>query len=310
MTRKKLLRIVLCVVLLVAAIDVGTGWGFRHFVHGRSFPGDYGKIEYMLNNVDVQILLLGASTCMNSINPEILEKELGKSIFNGGLNDQRLEFFDVMADAILKRSHPELLVLVLRRNDLIFSGNGRLAMMNIYYHCGNAKLDGYLNENSLTQKILLSSSLYRFNTHWWRLLLYHFRSFEELAHGGFVAKPVPKILPRHIDVSEDDAVKVPPVNPQKLQCLENILKTCREAGTRLWIVITPEYITRSSGHESGSQSHIRDFCEKNSIPFFDDSRHPDFMDHPEFFYDNYHLNGNGAEIYTRLFLDLLRKEGI
>lgn len=87
MTKKKLLQIILTVVFLVAAIDVGTGWGFRRFVRSHRIPGDYSKIDYMLKDVDVQILLLGASTCMNSINPEILEKELGKSVFNGGLND-------------------------------------------------------------------------------------------------------------------------------------------------------------------------------------------------------------------------------
>jgi len=311
MTKKKLLKILLYVVILVAAIDVVTGWCFHWFMRSHTIPGDYGKIEYMFKDVDAQILLLGASTCMNSINPEILEKELGKSVFNGGINDQRLEFFDVMTEAILKRSHPELLVLVLRKNDLITSSDGRLAMMNIYYHLGNKKLDGYLNKNNLLQKILLSSSLYRFNTYWWRILLYHFKSFEELAHRGFVAKPVPPILPRRLELSEDNAeIKVTPVNPQKEQCLENILAACREAGTRLWIVITPEFKKIHKRHEFGGSSYIRDFCEKNNIPFFDDSQHQDFMDHPEYFFDNNHLNGNGAEIYTRLFMVLLQKEGI
>lgn len=216
-----------------------------------------------------------------------------------------------MTDAILKRSHPELLVLVMRQNDLVIPTNGRLAILNIYYHLGNTKLDGYLNENSLTQKILLSSSLYRFNTHWWRLLLYHFKSFDELAHGGFVAKPVPPIPPQLVDISKiNPEIECPPVNPQKLQCLENILAACREAGTRLWIVITPEYLTRNNEHDFSGLSHIRDFCMENNIPFFNDSQHPDFKDHPEYFFDNHHLNGNGAKIYTRLFLDLLRKEGI
>ena len=311
MTKKKLLKLVLYVVILVAAIDVGTGWGFHWFMRSHSIPGDYGKIEYMLKDVDVQILLLGASTCMNSINPELLEKELGKSVFNGGLNDQRLKFFDVMTDAILKRSHPELLVLVLRRNDLVISSNGRLAMMNIYYHLGNKKLDKYLNNDSLLQKILLSSSLYRFNTYWWRIMLYHFKSFEELAHRGFVAKPVPPILPRRVDISPSDAdINVPSVNPQKLQCLENILAACREAGTRLWIVITPEFITLDNGQEFCDSLLIREFCQKNNITFFDHSQHPDFMDHPEYFYDNNHLNGNGAIIYTQLFMKMLQNEGL
>jgi len=308
MTKKKFFLIILSVVLLVAAIDVGVGAGMRWYVRHCNIPGDYGKIEYMLKRENAQILLLGASTCMNSIDPEILEKELGKSVFNGGLNDQRLEFFDVMSDAVFRRSPPELLILVLRRNDLVISGRGRIAMLNIYYHCGNRKLDGCLEDGSLKRKILQSSALYRFNTFWWRILLYHFKSFNELAHGGFVGKPVPKIPPRLLSIPARR--ESPPVNPGKLKCLENILATCRRTGTKLWIVITPEYYKCEEGTDFSGASYIRDFCEKNHIPFIDDSRNPGFVDRPEYFFDNNHLNVNGAKIYTRAFWQTLSRRGI
>ena len=309
MTKKKLLRIVLLVVVLVMVLDVGFGRCMSWYMTHKDIPGDYKKINYMLKGVDAQILFLGASVCMNSFKTEMLEKELGKSVFNGGLNDQRLEFFDVMCDAIWKHSSPELLILVLRQNDLIVHGNGRLKMMNIYYHLGNTKLDDYLNGGSLKQKILLNSALYRFNTYWWRILLYHFRSFDELAHGGFVGKPVPRILPQCMTKTLESE-EIITINPHKLHCLENILATCRRTGTRLWIVSPPEYYRYDGESESVALSFIRDFCDQNSIPFFDDSQHPDFMDHPEYFYDNNHLNVNGAEIYTQFFLKRLKDEGI
>lgn len=305
MTKKKLFKILLCVVLLVIAIDVGLNWGMHWYVSRFDFPGDYRKFEYMFKHVDAQILLLGASTCMNSINPEILEKDLGKSAFNGGVNDQRLEFMDVMTDAIFSYAPPELLILVLRPDDLSRSGVGRLALMNIYYHCGHAKLDDYLDEGKLKQRILLGSALYRFNTHWWRILLYHFKSFGELDHGGFVGKPVPKLPPKHLDVPAGNTVS--PVIPRKLQCLENILATCRKTGTRLWIVIPPEYF-RHNGKDHDGLSHIRDFCTRNEIPFTDDSKNPDYVDHPEYFFDNHHLNVNGAELYSRRISKLLQED--
>ena len=80
MTKKRLLTIILSIVLLLALIDAGMGWCMRWYILHKNIPGDYGKIEYMLKHADVQILLLGASTCMNSIDPEVLEKELGMSV--------------------------------------------------------------------------------------------------------------------------------------------------------------------------------------------------------------------------------------
>ena len=308
MTKKTLFRILLGTLLLVVLIDLCTGWVMGAYVRHCDIPGDYGKIEYMMKRADAQIILLGASTCMNSIDPEVLEEGLGKRVFNGGLNDQRLEFFDVMTDAIFRHSKPEMLVLVLRPNDLITDKVGRLPMMNIYYHLGNAKLDEYLNENSFKQKLLLFSSLYRYNTYWWRLLLYHFKPTDELAHGGFLAKPIPKLPPQRWDSSVSDGGDKPAqVNPRKLRCLENILATCREAGARLWIVITPEFISPApEGYHKPSP--IREFCTENNIPLIDDSRSPDFIDHAEYFFDNYHLNGKGAVLYSQHFLELLKKE--
>lgn len=305
MTKKKFILIVLSIAALIAVSDIGFGLVMRWYIRNRDIPGDYRKIEYMRKHLKAEILLLGASTCMNSINPDLLRNEIGKSVFNGGLNDQRLELFDIMSDMIIRRSPPELLVLVLRPNDLTVSGKGRLSMMNIYYHLGNGKLDHYLNQDSLKKKILLNSALYRFNTYWWRIMLYNFKSFNELAHGGFVGKPVPRFPPGRIMAPSNKTS----VNMKKLQCLKNILETCRRAGTRLWIVIPPEYYQHVIGGEAPGLSHIRKFCSENKILFVDDSQHPDFMPHPEYFFDNNHLNVHGAEKYTRRFLNLLRKNG-
>ncbi len=307
MTKKKLLNIILNVVILVVMMDIGVRLGMNWYIRHHDIPGDYGKIEYMFKHVDAQIILMGSSICMNSINPEILEKNLGKKVFNGGINGQQLEFFDVMTEAVFNHSHPELMILVLRHNDLTVQGYGRLEMMNIYYNLGNAKLDNYLVEGKIKQKVLLNSALYKFNTYWWRILLYHFKSFDELAHGGFVGKPVPSILPQCIDNGADKII--PPVNHHKQQCLANILTACRKAGTRLWIVIPPEFYKRSNETDFSGLSYIQRFCDENNIPFINDLQHPDYIDHPEYFYDNDHLNVNGAEIYTKRILGILQKEG-
>ena len=307
MTKKKLLVILLTTVVLLALIDIIVGFCISLYIRHISLPGDYSKIEYMLKQINAPIVLLGASTCACSIDSEILEKEIGKKVFNCGLNDQRLEFFDVMSEAILKRSPaPELLILVLRDNDLTTTESGRLAMMNLYYHYGNTKLDRYLDRGELKQRILLSSVLYRINTFWWRILLYHFKSFNELANGGFIGKPVPKFLPSIRDLTEEKIV--PPVSQQKLQCLKNIHAACLKTGTKLLIVIPPEYFRCSPGFERHGEIIIRQFCAKNNIPLINDSHNPDYITHPEYFFDNHHLNVDGAKVYSKHILRLLRKD--
>ena len=62
------------------------------------------------------------------------------------------------------------------------------------------------------------------------------------------------------------------------------------------------------GADFAGISHIRNFCNQNNVPFIDDSHHPFFEEHPEYFYDNFHLNVDGAKIYTQLFLQELKKD--
>ena len=88
----------------------------------------------------------------------------------------------------------------------------------------------YLDGEELKKRILLSSALYRINTFWWRILLYHFKSFDELGHGGFIGKPVPKFLPTSRVLAEEKTVSE--VNRRKLQCLKNIHAACRKNGTK------------------------------------------------------------------------------
>lgn len=99
-----------------------------------------------------------------------------------------------------------------------------------------------------------------------------------------------------------------PIIPRKLQCLKDISESCRKAGTRLWIVIPPEYYRCSAGFERCGETYIREFCSQNDIRFINDSHNPDFVGHPEYFFDNNHLNINGAKLYSQRILDLLKKE--
>ena len=87
------------------------------------------------------------------------------------------------------------------------------------------------------------------------------------------------------------------------------METCRKAGTKLWIVIPPEFYQRTKATDFGGLTHIQRFCEENGIPFINDLQAPDYMNHPEYFYDNDHLNVRGAELYTQRILEFLQKEG-
>ena len=278
------------------------GWYIDHY----KLPGDYQKFQYMIKNTNEDILLLGSSVCMNSIIPELVEKEFHMSCFNGGANAQSLEYVDTMIDIVLNHHTPKIIILCLRPYDLFLKTNERYNMFRIYYKHGFPKIDRYLESGSLTEYLAMQSSFYRLNTYGWRLLLYHFKSYNELNNGGFVGKPKLAINPPLViqpDVSSQE--ELPKPNIEKLEILRQIFIQCKKHNVTLFVTIPPAYY--EIGNVQKYQCHLfKEYCDENAVPFFDDFYNPYFIKHPEFFYDNNHLNVDGAKNYTKQLLEKLQ----
>ena len=52
---------------------------------------------------------------------------------------------------------------------------------------------------------------------------------------------------------------------------------------------------------------LKDIAKRNEIPFFDYHTKRIFIDNPEYFKDNTHLWHKGAELYTSLFAQDLKR---
>jgi len=307
MSARRIFFHLFAVAALVAAADFAFGRAMSRYIASHPLPGDYSKIDHMIRSPDADILLLGPSVCMNSLMPTEFERATGLKCFNGGANDQTLEFCECMLEAHLARHKPRFVVIAMRPNELRFSGNGRLGMLRIYYGTGHSAIDRHLEGDGLLEKILLKSSFYRLNTHGWRMLLYTFKSYGEMDKGGFVAKPRPSILPRRMQMrgfSPSD--EIPPPKPEKLEAFKRIIAMCREAGVKLAVAIPPVCGDAAGKRLSGCISTER-ICKEYAVPFLDDSLNADFSGNPALFFDTNHLNGDGAKPYTRLVLEKLRE---
>ena len=260
-----------------------------------------------MKDANDDLFFLGSSVCMNSVVPELFEKELHLSCFNGGANAQNLEYIDTMVDLILSHHTPKYIILSLRPYEIFMKTKERYNMFRIYYKHGFPKIDRYLEEGSFMDYLSLQSSFYRLNTYGWRLLLYHFKSYNELENGGFVGKPKLKIDPILIkqqnSTLEDD---LPKPDPGKLECLNQIISQCQKKNIILIVTVPPAY------YEIGLMQKYQckvlgEYCRENNIPYYDDYYNQFFINHPELFYDNNHLNIDGAEIYTQHLLKKLKQ---
>ena len=302
MTTKLFFLYLASVAAIVAATDMISGLAMSRYVSTHNLPGDYMKINYMLRSGQEDILILGSSVGMNSLMPSEFEKKFGHTCFNAGANDQSMEFHEVMLSAFLKRHNPKMVVLALRPHDILSKSRGRFGMLRIFYKCGYPLIDRFLEEDGLWERLCLKSALYRFNTFGWRLLLYHLKSKNELADGGFVAKPVvaPPAYTKMSELAPGDPLPQP--NEEKLASFESIAAMCRSAGARFAVVLTPYHFDFGETRPAGS-ALFEKICGERGIEFYDDTCNPEFSPRGELFFDNFHLNKDGAELYTKFFIE-------
>jgi len=304
MTAKRFFLYIATVAALVAATDVLSGLAMSRYVSTCDLPGDYMKINHMLRSGNEDILILGSSVGMNSLIPSEFTNKFGLTCFNAGANDQTMEFHEVMLSEFLKRHTPKIVVLALRPHDILNKSIGRFGMLRIFYRCGYPLIDRFLEKDGAWERLFLNSALYRFNTFGWRLLLYNFKSKNELADGGFVAKPVvaPPKYTKMTGLRQGDPLPKP--DAEKLASFDSIASMCRSAGARFAVVLTPYHYDYGDTHPAGV-ALFEQICRERGIEFYGDTCNPEFSPRGELFFDNFHLNKNGAALYTKYFLERL-----
>ena len=119
---------------------------------------------------------------------------------------------------------------------------------------------------------------------------------------GFMPKDIPSSFPsiKHIDKVEQPISK-------KLDCIERIIKTCNKKNIKLAVCFPP--VLMSFKEPVPCVNTVNDLCVRYNIPCFINYDNKFFQQRPELFYDNGHVNSNGASVYSKLFSTELLKLG-
>jgi hypothetical protein len=301
MPKNKFILILSGTILLIVLFDHLFGLFVDYRLSEHKLPGDYAKIDYLMNEADEEMIILGSSIAINALIPQTIEDSLQISCFNGGCNSQNFPFFLCMTEEILKRHTPRYLVLCLRSPELAIGNNGRFNLLKPYYHKKSRSIDSFLEQENGTETLFLKSALYRYNTIGWRILLYHFSSDDELGQKGFMPHATPAFPPVLKDESRYTSF-YRRLNEVHTTCFMSIIEKCKEAGVRLIVVTPPLYRKLPENGNPFELNELERLCREKNIPFLNDCQSPFFLSRPDLFYDNQHLNNKGSELYTRQFI--------
>lgn len=293
---KKVLIYIVPVLVILLAVDVVLGLVSDYYMDHATLPGDYRAIDHVVRECDDEIVIVGSSVALNSLVPQMIEDSLSMTCYNGGANAQQMPYYLTMLDCLFSRYNPRLIILGLTPDACSTVGVGeRYNILAPYYHRGYRMIDSCMEQGDQVKRLLLRSSMVRYNTIWWRILLYHFVTADNPGEKGYVAKDVPPALPTLLGEQVDS------MTAERHDQLLRLIGMCRAHGTKLIVYFPPQY-RRFTLTDRSANVAVAALCKQAGVMCVDDSQDSTFMAHPEWFYDEKHLNLNGAPVYTSGFI--------
>lgn len=297
---KKLFFWILLIVVGVVAVDLIFGFVSKSYFKKHKPVGDYEMINHLLNESDDEILVLGSSVALNSINTAALSDSLGVKAYNGSVNGQSFPFFLSMLQAALSNNTPRVVILGITTANFSDSGVGkRYNMLAPYYKEVNSYIDSCLTGNTLAERVLVKSNMYRFNHIWFRILLYNFISPGITGKNGFIAKDIPAVFPSRTTFKTDT------ISDSRRRELISFLDLCKAHNIKLLLIVTPTYTTAPTDGDT-TVDQLRELSKGYDVEVFDDHMLEPFFSDSTLFYDNEHININGSVIYTDTIVKRLR----
>jgi hypothetical protein len=283
-------------------VDYALGFFFNRYTAHHSLKADYDNLRHILYDGNEQLVVFGSSVALNGINTKTLSDSLGMDCYNAAANGQTMFYHLVVMKSMLQHTTPRVILLGFKLQDLMGEGVGdRYNFLSPYYKMGfNAIDEGF--ERNPRQRVLMKSNLYRYNTIWWRILLYQFITPNEVGECGFIAKPIPPAFPP----LQTTTLGAQAISDERLAELTDFMQTCQAQGIRLFLFNPPEYTRFSDYEQSQTAAMLQCLAQQYGVVLWDDTQDEFFLQHPEYFYDTSHLNINGSAIYTAKMLERLQ----
>lgn len=289
---KRLLIWILIVVVLVVSVDIAIGVFTRDYLANHDLPGDYEAVDYLIKDSTDELLILGSSVALNSINTRKLGDSIKVRAYNAGANGQTFPYYLSMMEIAMRNPSLKTVILGFTESNMSETGIGsRFIFLVPYYQRGFDGIDQRLENAGPWNSIMLKSALYRYNTIWFRILLYHFINPGIKGDCGFVAKDIPAYFPERIEGVSDMAPSF-----ERMAEFDQFVRMCVDGGKRLIVVVPPCFLKHSGATDV--ETYLRQRSESGEFELWFDVHDTSLSKDSTLFYDNWHLNINGANVYT------------
>lgn len=280
-----------------------------NFFYFKQSSGLQYSATYSIEKTKAEMIIMGSSRANHHYDPRVLKKRLGISCYNTGRDGQYIFYQYALLQTILKRYSPKIIILDFVDQEFEFDQRDyeRLSSLLPYYK-NHPEIRSTIELKSPYEKIKLLSKIYPFNSSLLTIVIgntkFNSNRRSIIDFDGFV--PLDRKCKEPIKTMNDLRKII--IDNNKVKIFELFIQDCLKSKVNLYIVCSPYYIN----YKSTSSSIIlgKKIAAKYNIDFYDFSQEPAFITNQSLFDDPYHLNDDGAKIFSDSITDRLVKKNI
>lgn len=301
----RLVVIVLAVLATVAVLDSAVGKTLDWMLPQISNQRNTGKTYFSLYDVDTPVVIVGSSRAAYHYVTQMVEDSLGMPAYNVGRSGCYYDYNCCVMNSILDRYAPEVLIWECDRNSFYVGVDDPLNCLYPYYETNHWVTETISEELPWKEQVRLSCSTYRYNSIVLTILLCYVsrHSFVESTKKGYQSLD-PATSKKSLSLFSEPVVERT-ISEIKVARFDAILQRAEEMGIKLIVVDSPRY--QIASRDNPSAERMKKICQCHGGLYLENTQMDFFLNHPELFHDEDHLNDNGAKIYTQIVLEQMRE---
>lgn len=294
---KKFSITITVVLAIVTGIDCCTGFLMDWMLPQISNQGATGKTYFSFNEANYQTIIVGSSRAEHHYVTQLIEDSIGMPTYNVGRDGCFFNYNCCLVNSILDRYTPKAIIWEFD-NDKLYSGiYDPLEDMYPYYRKNKWITSTIEEELPWSEYVRLNSNIYRYNS----ILLSITARYLNRSSAADTSKGYAPLYATAKNMSLDTATTPDSdISITKFKRFEATLKRIKEKGVTLILVDSPKFLIDKE--KTQADQLMEKLCSDYSITYIDNSQIPMFLEHPEYYKDQTHLNDKGAKLYTEIFI--------
>lgn len=304
---RKFILMVLLFFAVIAIVDRAFGIAMKNVLQDTD-KGDWGRNDFIFNEVKSDVIILGSSRAIHHYDPQIFSDSLRMSCYNCGEDGMGIFLMWARYQAIRERSIPKLVIYeVLPEFDLLKNKDDLKYLKFLRPYSTEPVVSSMIDDISSREQIKLFSEMYRYNSVFVDIVAQYVSKSPGTAR-DYTWSPLMGNM-NYSPRKAKELQQMVQVDSLKMTYMEDLILQCKEDGTQLFFVASPIYQPMSDNEFLP----LKDLCRQYKIPFINHYCDSDYCDNLTCFVDASHLNTKGAEMFTVLVAseikDVIRKKG-